>query len=90
MAALAKAEELVQLDRRQGPGAGIEGLFLAEIGASPSWPPESTTDGLVPGLCLETGEDTIELVAMCWIDFNREKFPLRALTPESDLLTVPG
>ena len=79
LSSTALGDEVTDLGRCQKLCTGIEGVFRSEVQGYAGWPPESTTDGLVPGLCVRTGDNTIELVAMCWIDFGGEKFPLRAV-----------
>ena len=91
LASTVVGEEVTDLDRCQKLCTGIELVFRSEVHRYSSWPPESTTDGMVPGLCLRTGDSTIEMIGMCWIDFGGMKFPLRAvitLSPDRSELAM--
>lgn len=66
-------------------GMAIEGCFRSDVADSyAGWPPGCTTDGRSVGACVRSGERTLEVVGLMWLDFTAHVFPFRAVVTAAD------
>lgn len=66
-------------------GMAIEGCFRSDVAdAYVGWPPGYTTDGRSVGVCVRTGEATLDVVGLMWLDFTAHVFPFRAVVTAAD------
>lgn len=66
-------------------GLGLEACFRSDVAdAYDAWPSGSTTDGRSVGTCVRTGEATLDVVGLMWLDFTGRAFPFRALISTTD------
>lgn len=66
-------------------GLGIEGCFRAGVAnAYAGWPSGYTTDGRTVGICTRSGDATLDVAGLMWLDFTAHVFPFRAVVTVAD------